>query len=269
MAEHRNQSDDEPPTTGLNGELPTSDLSGSSLFTDPDLLIPDGSRRANSGDNEPRATRNLMLRIHRRQAPITVLGPGKRAVVWVQGCSLGCRGCIIPESWGGSAGTSMPVEDLAEWILCQAVDGLTVSGGEPMEQSSALVQLIDAVRRSADLGVVCYTGFTLEALLREGCPDRFELLRRVDLLIDGPYIQRLHAPLLWRGSSNQRLLPLTERYLKFLPQFGGSRDAAAGLELFWNTDGSFSFAGVPPEAGFRKQFENLIRERGITLGASL
>jgi anaerobic ribonucleoside-triphosphate reductase activating protein len=163
----------------------------------------------------------------------------------------------------------MPVEELAEWILCQAVDGLTISGGEPMDQSSALVQLIDAVRRSSDLGVVCYTGFTLEALLREGSPDRFQLLRRIDLLIDGPYVERLHTPLLWRGSSNQRLLALTERYLQFLPQFGSSRDATAGLELFRDTDGSFSFAGVPPEAGFRKQFEDLMRERGVTLGASL
>jgi anaerobic ribonucleoside-triphosphate reductase activating protein len=82
-----------------------------------------------------------------------------------------------------------------------------------MEQAQALIQLIDSVRTSSDLGVVCYTGYSWEYIRDRGTDEQKDFLTRIDLLIDGPYVQSLHAPLLWRGSSNQRLLPLSNRYL--------------------------------------------------------
>ena len=93
------------------------------------------------------------------------------------------------------------------------VEGVTYSGGEPMAQAEALSRLTDMVRKSRDLGVVCYSGYTWEYLRSRGTADQQELLSRVDLLIDGVYLEGRHADLLWRGSANQRLLPLTARYL--------------------------------------------------------
>ena len=207
------------------------------------------------------------LKINRRQAGVTVLGPGNRTVLWVQGCPLACPGCMIPESWDESGGEAVHVQDLTEWILEQRPEGLTLSGGEPMEQASGLVSLIDRVRRSVDIGVVCYTGYTLEYLLSRRRIDQMALLARLDLLIDGPYIQKRHAPLLWRGSCNQRLLPLTDRYRSYLPAPEADCDNSAGLEFSMEPDGSLSFAGVPPVAGFRERFELLMQQRGIALGA--
>jgi anaerobic ribonucleoside-triphosphate reductase activating protein len=206
------------------------------------------------------------VRIHRRRSPVTVLGPGNRAVIWVQGCSLGCCGCIIPESWAPNTGETISVAALTAWVLQQReIDGVTFSGGEPMEQALALAQIIDDVRKSSDLGVVCYTGYTFEHLRDHGTSEQRDFLTRIDLLIDGLYVESLHAPFLWRGSSNQRLIPLSDRYLHVIPEPGSDTDRCAGLELFMGSDGAFSFAGVPPENGFRRRFQALMLERGVSV----
>jgi anaerobic ribonucleoside-triphosphate reductase activating protein len=204
------------------------------------------------------------VRIQRRHAPVTVLGPGRRAVIWVQGCTLGCVGCLIPESWHKHAGERVSLQDLAKWVLSQPeIEGITLSGGEPMQQALELLRLIDLLRGVRDLGVVCYTGYTVDHIREKGTEDQKALVERVDLLIDGPYVQRLHIPLLWRGSSNQRLIPISSRYLSSIPGGAAGTDHCAGLELFVEDDGGFSFAGVPPEAGFRDRFEQLMQERGV------
>ncbi|MGA0199828.1 MAG: 4Fe-4S cluster-binding domain-containing protein, partial [Prochlorotrichaceae cyanobacterium] len=59
------------------------------------------------------------LRIFRKQSPVQVLGPGKRAVIWVQGCPFACAGCIVPESWDVRSGEVVNIEDLCQWIQSQ------------------------------------------------------------------------------------------------------------------------------------------------------
>jgi anaerobic ribonucleoside-triphosphate reductase activating protein len=207
-----------------------------------------------------------VIRVYRRQAPVMVLGPGRRAVVWVQGCPLGCKGCIVPESWDDGTGESVSVHDLACWVSRQpAIEGITLTGGEPMEQAGALVGLVDLLRVSDDFGVVCYTGYTLERLHHMGTKAQKALLERTDLLIDGPYIEHLHSPLLWRGSSNQRLVALTGRYRCWVPEPNSDADKFAGLQLLVDTDGSFSFVGVPPQPRFRQTFQQLMLDCGVTL----
>lgn len=191
------------------------------------------------------------LRIFHRVAPVHVLGPFARAVVWVQGCPFRCPGCTSPEALDFAGGEAVSVADLAAWALAQdGIEGLTFSGGEPMAQAAGLCRLVDAVRARADLGVVCYTGDTLERLRDEGTDDQRALLTRVDLLIDGPYIREQHAKILWRGSANQRLLPLTDRYRDLLP-VSEAEDRPAGLEAFIAESGLVHLAGVPPEPDYR------------------
>lgn len=168
-----------------------------------------------------------------------MLGPGTRAVLWVQGCTLACPGCVVPESWP-AGGQATPVAQLVDWLAALPVEGLTLTGGEPMQQAPALTRLVDETRARRDLGVVLYTGYRYEDLRRH------PLLERVDLLIDGPYRRDLHADLRWRGSSNQRLVHLTDRYPRDLP------DRSAGLEFRFDRDGRFTFAGVPPWPGYRE-----------------
>lgn len=206
------------------------------------------------------------LHIFRRQSPVTVLGPYKRAVIWVQGCEFACPGCIVPESWDAAGGEAITLTELANWILAQPdIEGITISGGEPMLQAPALASLIDTVRQSKDLGVTCYTGYRLEQLQQQGTEAQKSLLNCIDLLVDGTYIESLHEDLLWRGSSNQRLLVLTDRYRQVLMQQLETGDRSAGMEFGIDLAGAFYFTGVPARKGFRAEFEARMQSRGIRI----
>jgi len=207
------------------------------------------------------------LRIFRREAPVTVLGPGRRAVIWVQGCPFACRNCIVPESWEAEGGERVSVAELVSWVLEQSdIEGLTISGGEPMAQAAALTQLVCQVAAQRDLSVVCYTGYTHEHLCRHGTPEQQLLLQHIDLLIDGVYLEQRHADLLWRGSANQRLICLSERYRELVATQTAETDRSAGIEFFRNAQGAIAFAGVPKEAGFREEFARRMAQFGIALG---
>lgn len=191
-----------------------------------------------------------------------VLGPGTRAVIWVQGCPLRCAGCVAAETLPFEGGTGRTVTELADWLcLLDGIEGVTFSGGEPFGQAGALAELLDVVRaRRPDFGAMAYSGFRHEAL-RRGGPDRLALLERLDLLVDGPYVAARHASLRWRGSDNQRLIALTDRYTRVLAE----PDTTVGIELSVDADGSVSWAGVPPVPGFREGFEDQLAARGFVL----
>jgi anaerobic ribonucleoside-triphosphate reductase activating protein len=207
------------------------------------------------------------LRIFRRESPVTVLGPDARAVVWVQGCGIHCPNCIVPESWDFRGGIEVRPRELADWILAQDVEGITLSGGEPMGQAEGLCALIDLVRSRRDLGVMCYTGYSLDHLQCRGNTQQRALLGRIDLLIDGAYIAGLHADLLWRGSSNQRLHLLTPRYRAVAAEMlAALGDHSAGIEVVMDPGGAIGFSGVPIRPGFKEDFVRRMAQRGICLG---
>lgn len=203
-----------------------------------------------------------LLSVARRLERCGVLGPGARAVIWVQGCPLRCRGCVAAETLPFEGGTAYPVDELADWLAgLPDVEGVTLSGGEPFSQAAALAALLDAVRaRSPGFSAMAYSGFRYEAL-RRGDPDQRALLHRLDLLVDGPYVAKLHGGLRWRGSTNQRIVALSDRY----PHVGAEPDTSAGVELSVQTDGSLSWAGVPPTPGFRERLEERLAARGFAL----
>lgn len=201
------------------------------------------------------------LRIFERRSPVKVLGPYARAVIWVQGCDFGCRGCIVPESWNRDTGEEVNISELVTWVLNQPnVEGITLSGGEPMLQAEALSSLIDQLREVRNLGVMCYTGYRLEYLKAQGDVAQKRLLTKTDLLVDGVYQENLQADLLWRGSSNQRLLLLSNRYQEFLQS---QADQSAGLEFFLNETGEVGFSGVPIQPNFRQEFESRMSQRSV------
>jgi anaerobic ribonucleoside-triphosphate reductase activating protein len=151
---------------------------------------------------------------------------------------------------------------MAKWVLSlDAIEGITLAGGEPMEQAAALCRLIDVVRGQRDLGVITYTGYTLENLHLNSDFWCSELLARTDLLIDGPYVRSLHGRLRWRGSTNQRLLTLTRRYAEVATDT--HLDDTAGLEVHIDDGGDFQFVGIPPIPDFRAGFREQMLERGI------
>lgn len=153
----------------------------------------------------------LSLNVADAFAPSRVNGPGSRAVVHVQGCSLRCAGCHNPEMWAPKARRLLLVRQLVAWYRSlRGLRGLTLSGGEPFEQALALGALADAVH-AAGGDVVVFSGYRLEELRAGTVTHAERLLNAVDLLIDDRYRADLptRAPL--RGSENQRLHFLTDR----------------------------------------------------------
>jgi anaerobic ribonucleoside-triphosphate reductase activating protein len=122
---------------------------------------------------------------------------------------------MTPDALPFSAGESIGVEELANCILSVPdIEGLTLSGGEPFAQAQGLAALVSTVRQERDLGVIVYTGHLLRNLRDKAISDSgiAALLACTDLLIDGPYEPKRNTGQPMRGSENQQLHLLTERY---------------------------------------------------------
>ncbi|MBQ4563987.1 MAG: radical SAM protein [Lachnospiraceae bacterium] len=157
------------------------------------------------------------IRLHQVVFHTKVLGPGMRAAIWLQGCKRRCKGCMSPASRPLHGGTLAGISSVANAILSlEDIEGITVSGGEPFLQPEALCTLLGMIREKADLGVIIYTGYTHEQLRQMQNRYIDQILDELtDLLIDGEYVDELNDGKSLRGSSNQRILYLTDRYLPY------------------------------------------------------
>lgn len=148
---------------------------------------------------------DLTLRVVDIVEGTSVDGPGLRTSVYFAGCAHQCPGCHNPSTWPFDAGRDITVGQLLE-IIDTAGSDVTFSGGDPLYQIAPLTVLARRIR-SMGRRIWCYTGFRYEELLDR--PEFDELLGLVDVLVDGPYIESLRdIKLLFRGSSNQRLIDL-------------------------------------------------------------
>ena len=131
-------------------------------------------------------------------------GPGFRTSIYCAGCLHGCPGCHNPQSWGFDQGREMTTRQLMAIITADPYANVTFSGGDPMYQAAGFAELAHAIHNETQKDIWCYTGFRYESLISH---DQRELLEHVDVLVDGPYVERLRdSDLLFRGSSNQRLI---------------------------------------------------------------
>lgn len=197
------------------------------------------------------------LRIHSFTPRTRVAGPGLRCLIHTQGCNLACPGCFNPETHAPDGGELRSLDELMGAILTAVrrfgVEGITVSGGEPLQQAPALAELLAAVR-AAGLSVVLYSGYTRAEI--EAMPHGQRVLSATDVLIDGRY--RADSPCHdgYRGSANQRLHFLSDRYGldDFPPQ-------PAAVEAAIAPDGTVSVRGFPDQRA-RAVIERLFRSQG-------
>lgn len=203
--------------------------------------------------------------IARLHHPVVTLGPGRRAGIWFQGCSIHCAGCMARDTWD-SAGPDarVPLAQVTGWVVglpAGEVEGVTISGGEPFDQPEALAALATWLRGhlDPDADILVYSGYPLATLEA----DHADVLATVDAVVAEPFRQQAGGvPLRWRGSSNQRLVPLTDlgrsRYAEHL-------DALADAGLQFDLDGDqLRFIGVP-RPGDLDRIEAGLVERGVTL----
>lgn len=150
------------------------------------------------------------LRVSRTHFPVTALGPGTRLGVWVQGCSLACQGCMSQDTWDPRGGVEVPAADLvALWreAVGRGADGLTVSGGEPLQQPDALREFLAGVHAErGDGDILVYTGYE-ESELDQKQRDAVEF---ADVLVTGRFDITRPTRLIWRGSANQRMVVRTD-----------------------------------------------------------
>lgn len=98
----------------------------------------------------------------------------------------------------------MTTASLMKIIMADPFANVTFTGGDPMYQAAGFAELARAIHTYSNKDIWCYTGFVYESLIHE---DQRELLENLDVLVDGPFIQKLQdSDLLFRGSSNQRLI---------------------------------------------------------------
>lgn len=149
------------------------------------------------------------MRIANTMSGSIVDGPGLRFTVFTQGCRHNCPGCHNPQTHDFEGGYDVTVDELAEKLFSDPLtEGLTLSGGDPMEQAGECAELAKKAHERG-LNVWTYTGYTYEQLLKEGDPARLALLENTDVLVDGPFLLAEKSyEARFRGSRNQRLIDL-------------------------------------------------------------
>ncbi|GAB4315621.1 MAG: 4Fe-4S single cluster domain-containing protein [Promethearchaeota archaeon] len=166
-------------------------------------------------------------------------GPGCRAVVWFRGCEFRCPGCANQDLWPREPCSWVsPGELFSRLAGIEEIEGVTLTGGEPLLQGDGLVELLELLG-GVDLSVVCFTGFEWEEI-----PTKLRdvLEKRVDVLVAGRFVRELSqdpGPL--RGSSNQRVIFLSSRY--------SPEDLEGGpqVEVVLSGDGSHVTGFPPPD----------------------
>ena len=134
-------------------------------------------------------------------------GPGLRYSIFVQGCYHNCLGCHNPESHDVNGGYLKDIEEILKEIdENPLLDGVTLSGGEPMLQVEALIELSKEIKKR-NLNIVLYSGYTYEQIIND--VNKKRLLELCDMLVDGK-LEKKSLSLLYRGSSNQRLINVQE-----------------------------------------------------------
>lgn len=180
-----------------------------------------------------------MFRVHAFEPGSRANGPGLRAVVWYQGCTLACPDCFNPATHDPAGGRDVDTAALAADILDlrPGIEGVSISGGEPFQQPEALLDLLKRLDGSG-LSRLVFSGYDLREI--EAMPLGPAILFHADVVIAGRYVaaRRLARGLL--GSANQSVHLLSGRYSA--ADFAG----APGREAIIHRNGSITLSGIDP-----------------------
>jgi anaerobic ribonucleoside-triphosphate reductase activating protein len=179
------------------------------------------------------------LNIGHRSERSEIYGPGVRAVIWVQGCTLACPGCWNKEFWPARGGETVHVKELLDWLSSiDDIEGITLLGGEPLQQPEAVLTLLQGARELG-LSIFLYSGYEREELNSV----QLQCLELADIAVLGRYEEKERdLGLRWRGSANQIVEFLTSRY-----STEDWMEEMQEIEIKIEEDGSISAYGYPDE----------------------
>ena len=187
-----------------------------------------------------------MINIHRYEIVENehLYGPGKRLLLFTQGCSLHCKGCTNQHLWTFGKGIDVATDVLLH--QCDGLDGITLHGGEPLDQAIDLYELIKEVKGQGKT-VVLFTGYTYKELEKT----QKQVWLASDIVISGRYEEeKRNIYLQFRGSTNQKVFTHKGKYKNYKLQDGKT---VAIL--------SFSEHGEVQSRGFRTdELEQLLKE---------
>jgi anaerobic ribonucleoside-triphosphate reductase activating protein len=210
----------------------------------------------------------MRLHLSKVHYPVTALGPGTRLGIWTQGCTVGCRGCASRDTWEVTPEHEIDVDDLvarcAAMVADGPLDGVTISGGEPSDQPDAVLALVVGIRARAraegrEIDVLLYSGRSFGWLEVE----RSALLAAVDAVIPEPYLDGRPAGGVWRGSSNQPIVPLSRLGRERYGSVSDDEPPTVPFQLAVD-DGSVWFIGIPRRGDLDRIVERAAR-RGVVI----
>ena len=138
-------------------------------------------------------------------------GDGLRVTCWVSGCNMGCFNCYNPQTWDFNSGIPFTDDTMQEILYDLSkpyIKGLTLSGGHPLDPHNApkvleIVKRVKMVFPNKDIWI--YSGYEWENIIKN--ETLREILKYIDVLVDGAYVDELRdISLAFRGSSNQRII---------------------------------------------------------------
>ena len=153
-------------------------------------------------------SRNILVRFW--HFPVVTLGPGRRLGIWLQGCSIHCKGCIAPENQPFDEAFSVHLDNFIDEIspVLNEAARITISGGEPFDQADALMDFLTEMNHRGIDDILLYSGYTKDKILSE----HPKLSGLIAALIDVQFIEGAVTDAIWKGSENQTLTIFNEKY---------------------------------------------------------
>lgn len=188
--------------------------------------------------------------------PIKVLGPGNRVGIWFDGCRHKCDKCSNPELWDYDEKYNVSIETIIKLIdtiaINNRIDGFTITGGDPFEQPEALEEVLCYISTISD-DVIVYTGYEYNQIKHKN------ILDKIAVLIDGKYIDVLNEGNILKGSSNQNIIILKDKYKQKYKAY--IANAKPEIQNFNTKDGVIS-VGIH-RRGYEENLDSILKKKGL------
>lgn len=200
------------------------------------------------------------MQIERIYYPVKTLGYGNRIGIWTLGCPHRCPKCSNPELWDSNPAKDISIDKIIAFVcsIKGKVDGITITGGEPFLQAKELLQLIYMFNNLGIEDILVYTGYTLGQLKEMNNPDINEIIKNIAVLVDGQYVDELNDNKPLRGSVNQCIFFLKQKYMD---KYKNCLDSKRAVQNIYFKNGLISI-GIPVK-DYRNEIKSRLKARGI------